>query len=114
MRFMTEAKVLPAGVLNRKVNEKANRRKPGKKELCDLTGEPTLDLLPMVFASARQAHERLCQMAQRAGGKPPEPFTKPHGFALRCAYIPQEAAQQCRELAGRLTIQIQEIKTVTA
>ena len=85
MRFMTEAKVLPAGVLNRQVNEKANRRKPGKKELCDLTGEPTLDLLPMVFASARQAHERLCQMAQRAGGKPPEPFTKPHGFALRCA-----------------------------
>ncbi|BDR08410.1 hypothetical protein CTR2_R17480 [Comamonas thiooxydans] len=32
-------------------DEKTNRRKPGKKELYDLTGEPTLDLLPMVFAS---------------------------------------------------------------
>ncbi|GEQ75886.1 hypothetical protein CTTA_2891 [Comamonas testosteroni] len=29
-------------------------------------------------------------------------------------YILQEAAQQCKELAGRLTIQIQEIKKVTA
>ncbi len=37
--------------LNRKVNKKANRRKPGKKELRDLKDEPKLDLLPMVFAS---------------------------------------------------------------
>ncbi len=38
MRFMTEVKVLPASVLNRKLNEKAEHieksegRKPGKKE----------------------------------------------------------------------------------
>lgn len=51
MRFMTETKVLPASVLNRKVNEKANRRKPGKKELRDLKDEPKLNLLPMVFAN---------------------------------------------------------------
>ena len=37
MRFMTEAKVLPASVLNRKVNDRAEHiektegRKPGKK-----------------------------------------------------------------------------------
>ena len=42
MRFMTEAKVLPASVLNRKVNEKAEHiektegRKPGKKERREL------------------------------------------------------------------------------
>ena len=51
MRFMTETKVLPASVLNRKVNEKANRRKPGKKELRDLKDEPKLNLLPMVFTN---------------------------------------------------------------
>ena len=51
MRFMTETKVLPASVLNRKINKKAYRRKPGKKELRDLKDEPKLDLLPMVFAS---------------------------------------------------------------
>ncbi|GAO68659.1 recombination-associated protein RdgC [Comamonas sp. E6] len=55
MRFMTEAKVLPASVLNRKVNEKAEHiektegRKPGKKEKRDLKDEAKLDLLPMAF-----------------------------------------------------------------
>ena len=55
MRFMTEAKVLPASVLNRKVNEKAEHiektegRKPGKKEKRDLKDEARLDLLPMAF-----------------------------------------------------------------
>ncbi len=51
VRFMTETKVLPASVLKRKVNEKVNRRKHGKKELRDLKDEPKLDLLPTVFAS---------------------------------------------------------------
>lgn len=59
--------------------------RPTNAPLAEQWVEPTLDLLPMVFASARQAHERLCQMVQRAGGKPPEPFTKPHGVALQCA-----------------------------
>ncbi|EFI61305.1 MULTISPECIES: recombination-associated protein RdgC [Comamonas] len=55
MRFMTEAKVLPASVLNRKVNEKAEHiektegRKPGKKEKRELKDEAKLDLLPMAF-----------------------------------------------------------------
>ena len=55
MRFMTEAKVLPASVLNRKVNEKADHiektegRKPGKKESKELKDEAKLDLLPMAF-----------------------------------------------------------------
>ena len=55
MRFMSEAKVLPASVLNRKVNEKAEHiektegRKPGKKEKRDLKDEAKLDLLPMAF-----------------------------------------------------------------
>ncbi|WKL16585.1 recombination-associated protein RdgC [Comamonas testosteroni] len=55
MRFMTEAKVLPASVLNRKVNEKAEHiektegRKPGKKEKKDLKDEAKLDLLPVAF-----------------------------------------------------------------
>lgn len=55
MRFMTEAKQLPASVLNRKVDEKAAHiektegRKPGKKERKDLKDEAKLDLLPMAF-----------------------------------------------------------------
>lgn len=55
MRFMTEAKVLPASVLNRKVNEKAAHieategRKPGRKEKRELKDEAKLDLLPMAF-----------------------------------------------------------------
>ena len=55
MRFMTEAKMLPASVLNRRVNEKAAHieategRKPGKKEKKDLKDEAKLDLLPMAF-----------------------------------------------------------------
>ena len=56
MRFMTEANVVPACVLNRKVDEKAEHigkteaRKPGKKERHELKDEAKLDLLPMAFA----------------------------------------------------------------
>lgn len=55
MRFMTESKQIPASVLNRKVNEKAEHiektegRKPGKKEKKELKDEAKLDLLPMAF-----------------------------------------------------------------
>ena len=55
MRFMNEAKMLPASVLNRKVNEKAAHieategRKPGKKEKRELKDEAKLDLLPIAF-----------------------------------------------------------------
>ena len=55
MRFMTEAKMLPASVLNRRVNEKAAHieategRKSGKKEKKELKDEAKLDLLPMAF-----------------------------------------------------------------
>ena len=55
MRFMSESKMLPASVLNRKVNEKAEHiektegRKPGKKEKKELKDEAKLDLLPMAF-----------------------------------------------------------------
>jgi len=55
LRFMTEAKLIPASVLNRKVNEKAEHiektegRKPGKKEKKELKDEAKLDLLPMAF-----------------------------------------------------------------
>ena len=55
LRFMTEEKLLPASVLNRKVNEKADAiekaegRKPGKKEKKELKDEAKLDLLPMAF-----------------------------------------------------------------
>ena len=55
LRFMTEAKLIPASVLNRKVNEKAEHiektegRKPGKKEKRELKDEAKLDLLPMAF-----------------------------------------------------------------
>ncbi|ABX36051.1 putative exonuclease RdgC [Delftia acidovorans SPH-1] len=54
-RFMTEAKLLPASVLARKVQEKAAHieanegRKPGKKEKKELKDEAKLDLLPMAF-----------------------------------------------------------------
>ena len=75
---------------------------------------------PGMLDEAKQAHERLCQMAQKAGGKPPEPFDE--GAWLRTAkrtavrskpYILQEAAQQCKELAIKaswLEVQLQEIK----
>ena len=55
MRYMSESKMLPASVLNRKVQEKADAiekefgRKPGKKEKRDLKDEAKLDLLPMAF-----------------------------------------------------------------
>lgn len=55
LRFMSESKMLPASVLNRKVQEKADAiekefgRKPGKKEKRDLKDEAKLDLLPMAF-----------------------------------------------------------------
>ncbi len=55
LRYMTEAKMLPASVLARKVKEKAARieqetgRKPGKKESRELKDEAKLDLLPMAF-----------------------------------------------------------------
>ncbi|CAM4308942.1 Recombination-associated protein RdgC [Comamonas aquatilis] len=55
MRFMSESKMLPASVLNRKVNEKAEAiekrdgRKPGKKERREIKDEAKLDLLPMAF-----------------------------------------------------------------
>lgn len=55
LRFMTEAKMLPATVLARKVKEKAAQieqqtgRKPGKKETRELKDEAKLDLLPMAF-----------------------------------------------------------------
>lgn len=56
---------------------------------------------PGKLEEAKQAHERLCQMAQKAGGKPPEPFDETAWLrtAKRTAvrskpYILQEAAQQ--------------------
>jgi recombination associated protein RdgC len=55
LRFMSEEKLLPASVLNRKVQEKADAierefgRKPGTKEKRDLKDEAKLDLLPMAF-----------------------------------------------------------------
>jgi len=55
LRFMSESKMLPASVLNRKVQEKADAieretgRKPGKKEKQELKDEAKLDLLPMAF-----------------------------------------------------------------
>ena len=55
LRFMSESKMLPASVLNRKVEEKAAHiealegRKPGKKEKKELKDEAKLDLLPMAF-----------------------------------------------------------------
>lgn len=55
MRFMSETKLLPASVINRKVNEKVEHiektegRKPGSKEKKELKDEAKLDLLPMAF-----------------------------------------------------------------
>lgn len=53
--FKTEAKMLPASVIARKVQEKATAiaqatgRKPGKRECRDLKEEVKLDLLPQAF-----------------------------------------------------------------
>ena len=79
---------------------------------------------PGKLEEAKQAHEQLRQMAQKAGGKPPEPFDETAWLrnAKRTAvrskpYILQEAAQQCKELAvkaGWLDVQLQEIKKVVA
>lgn len=79
---------------------------------------------PGKLEAAKQAHEQLRQMAQRAGGKPPEPFDETAWLrtAKRTAvrskpYILQEAAQQCKELAvkaGWLDVQLQEIKKMVA
>ena len=55
MRFQSEAKQIPASVLNRKVQEKADAiekefgRKPGKRERRDLKDEAKLDMLPVAF-----------------------------------------------------------------
>lgn len=55
LRFMTEAKSIPASVLARRVKDKATRieqetgRKPGKKETRELKEEAKLDLLPLAF-----------------------------------------------------------------
>lgn len=54
-RFKSESKSIPASVLTRKVQEKADAiekqfgRKPGKKEKRDLKDEVKLDLLPQAF-----------------------------------------------------------------
>ena len=79
---------------------------------------------PGKLEEAKQAHERLCQMAQKAGGKPPEPFdetawlrTAKRTTVRSKPYILQEAAQQCKVLAakaGWLEVQLQEIKKVVA
>ena len=79
---------------------------------------------PGQLDGAKQAHERLCQMAQKAGGKPPEPFDEAAWLrtAKRTAvrsepYILQEAALQCKALAakaGWLELQLQEIKKEVA
>jgi recombination associated protein RdgC len=59
LRYMVETKQIPASVLARKAQEKAERieqetgRKPGKKETRELKEEAKLDLLPMAFT--RQA-----------------------------------------------------------
>jgi recombination associated protein RdgC len=55
LRLMSESKMLPASVLNRKLDEKLAHieaqegRKPGKKEKQELKDECKLDLLPMAF-----------------------------------------------------------------
>ena len=77
---------------------------------------------PGMLDEARQAHERLCQMAQQADGKPPEPFDEAAWLrtAKRTAvrskpYLLQEAALQCKEMAiktGWQEVQLQEIKKV--
>jgi hypothetical protein len=77
---------------------------------------------PGMLDEAKQAHERLCQMAQKAGGKPPDPFDETAWLrtakrtAVRSKPYPlQEAAMLCKELAiktGWLDVQLQEIKKV--
>ena len=55
LRLMSESKMLPASVLNRKLNEQLAHieakegRKPGKKEKQEIKDECKLDLLPMAF-----------------------------------------------------------------
>lgn len=84
MRFMTEANVVPACVLNRKVDEKAERiekteaRKPGKKERRELKDEAKLDLLPMAFA--KQASTLVLDTS--AQGRTDEVVTLQPDFAL--------------------------------
>jgi len=84
MRFMTEANVVPACVLNRKVDEKAERiekteaGKPGKKERRELKDEAKLDLLPMAFA--KQASTLVLDTS--AQGRTDEVVTLQPDFAL--------------------------------
>ena len=76
-------------------------------------------IAPGLLDEAKLGHERLCQMAQKVGGKPPEPFDETAWLrtakrtALRSKpYILQAAAQQCKNLAiknGWLEVQLQEI-----
>lgn len=55
LRFVTESKILPASVIQSRVEEKVQAieaesgRKPGKKERQDIKDEAKLDLLPMAF-----------------------------------------------------------------
>ena len=55
LRFHTESKILPASVVQKRVQEKCDAieresgRKPGKKEQRDLKEEARLDLLPQAF-----------------------------------------------------------------
>lgn len=55
LRFVTESKILPASVVQSRVDEKVQAieaesgRKPGKKERQDIKDEAKLDLLPMAF-----------------------------------------------------------------
>ena len=59
LKFMVEAKNVPASVLKKRVEEKAKRveqetgRKPGKKESKELKDEAMLDLLPMAFTKEK-------------------------------------------------------------
>ena len=79
---------------------------------------------PGMLEEAKQAHERRCQMAQKAGGRPPEPFDETAWLrtakrtALRSKpWTLQAAAQQCKEIAiktGWLEVQRQEIKKLVA
>lgn len=56
IKLMVETKSIPAGVVNRKTEERAAQieattgRKPGKKETRDLKDDIRLELLPMAFA----------------------------------------------------------------
>lgn len=55
LRFQSESKILPASVVQKRVQEKCNAiereagRKPGKKEQRELKEEARLDLLPQAF-----------------------------------------------------------------